>query len=41
MVKVDDEDEKVVITISKGESIKVPRLTKMSMVEITKLGCRK
>ena len=35
MVKVDDEDEKVVITISKGESIKVPRLKKMSMVEIT------
>ncbi len=35
MVKVDNDDDKVVITISKGKSIKVPDLKKMSMVEIT------
>ena len=34
-VKVDSDDNKVTITISKGKSIKVPDLKKMSMVEIT------
>lgn len=34
-VKVDSDDDKVTITISKGKSIKVPDLKKMSMVEIT------
>lgn len=34
-VKVDSDDDKVTITISKGKSIKVPNLKKMSMVEIT------
>lgn len=35
IVKVDSDDDKVTITISKGKSIKVPDLKKMSMVEIT------
>ena len=35
MVKVNDDDEKLVVTISKGKSIKVPNLKDMSMVEIT------
>lgn len=36
MAKVNnDDDEKVVLSISKGKSIKVPNLKKMSMVEIT------
>ena len=35
MVPVNNEDEKVTITISRGQSIKVPNLKKMSMVEIT------
>lgn len=34
-VKVDSDDNKVTITISKGKSIIVPDLKKMSMVEIT------
>ena len=34
-VKVDSDDNKVTITISKGKSIKVPDLKKMSMVKIT------
>lgn len=35
MVKVNDDDEKLIVTISKGKSIKVPNLKDMSMVEIT------
>lgn len=35
IVKVDSDDNKVTITISKGKSIKVPDLKKMSMVKIT------
>lgn len=35
MVPVNNEDEKVTITISRGQSIKVPNLKKMNMVEIT------
>ena len=35
MVPVNNEDEKVTITISRGRSIKVPNLKKMNMVEIT------
>lgn len=35
MAKVNNDDEKVVLSISKGKSIKVPNLKKMSMVEIT------
>ena len=35
MAKVNNDDEKVTISISKGKSIKVPNLKKMSMVEIT------
>lgn len=34
-VKVDSDDDNVIITISKGRSVKVPDLKKMSMVEIT------
>jgi len=35
MVKVNTDDEKVIITISRGRSITIPNLKKMSMVEIT------
>ncbi len=35
MTKVNDNDNKLVITVSKGKEIKVPDLKKMSMVEIT------
>lgn len=35
MVKVDSDDSIVVLTISKGKSVKVPDLKKMNMVEIT------
>ena len=35
MAKVNTDDKKVVLSISKGKSIKVPNLKKMSMVEIT------
>ena len=35
MIKVNNAEEKVTITISKGKSIKVPNLKKMSIVEIT------
>ncbi len=35
MVKVENEDEKVIVTFSKGAEIKVPELTKMDLTEIT------
>lgn len=35
MIKVNSDEDKVVVTISKGKSIKVPDLKDMSMVEIT------
>lgn len=35
MIKVNSDEDKVVVTISKGKSIKVPDLKEMSMVEIT------
>ena len=35
MIKVNNEEEKITITISKGKSIRVPNLKNMNMIEIT------
>ncbi len=35
MVKINNDEDKLILTISKGKSIKVPNLKDMSMVEIT------